>query len=134
MADLRFYSKALTQAEVSALYNKYAKLPVFVDDCSDYNESIAAESGTYLSDSPYQIISGTWKISRRTDQPNGKQIECVTDGQLKYSGLVNADDMYTKEFELVSGTPTLTKNSTNIEIDAVAGEKVGKVHLTFGTC
>lgn len=107
--------------------------PTFIDDFLDYDESIATESGEFLSNSQWRIISGTWKISRRTDQPNGKQIECVTDGQLRYNGLVGADDMYTKQFELVSGTPTLTKNSTNIEIDAVAGDKVGKVHLSYGT-
>lgn len=127
------YSDEKSSAWVASQYNKYAKLPFFLDDFLDYNESIANVTAGFLENSNWEIITGTWKISRRTDQPSGHQIECIGNGKLRYKGLLDADDMYTKEFELLSGTPTLTKNSTNVEIDALATEKVGKVHLSYGT-
>jgi hypothetical protein len=103
MADLRFYSKALTQAEVSALYNKYAKLPVFIDDLSDANESVAANSGEFLENTDWRINSGSFKISRDTvDGKPSKVIECDSAGEV---GMPLIDNMPgTIEFDFYHNT------------------------------
>jgi hypothetical protein len=80
----QIFTRALSQSEITQLYNCGAQAVNFK---TDYGvcESVAAESatppGTELSNSPFRIESGSFKIS--TDTIGGdtcKVIECVTAG------------------------------------------------------
>lgn len=88
IAEVIEFDSVLTQAEVTALYEKYAKLPVFVDDLSDANESVAAEGGAvgeFLSNTKWRFgdTAARYKISAKTSGlPGEKQIECTTAGIL----------------------------------------------------
>jgi hypothetical protein len=81
---IEIFTRALSQSEITQLYNCGAQAVNFK---TDYGvcESVAAESatppGTELSNSPFRIESGSFKIS--TDTIGGdtcKVIECVTAG------------------------------------------------------
>jgi hypothetical protein len=87
ISDVQVFNRALTQSEITALYQCGASAVNFK---TDYGvcESVAAESatppGTELSNSPFRIESGSFKIS--TDTIGGdtcKVIECVTAGVLQ---------------------------------------------------
>ncbi len=88
IAEVIEFDSVLTQAEVTALYEKYAKLPVFVDDLSDALESVAAEGGavgTFLSNTNWKFgdTSARYKVSRdETLNVGQKVIECTTAGLL----------------------------------------------------
>ncbi len=69
IAEVEFFNYQMTQAEVSADYEKYAKIPYFLDNLKDANESIAAEGGVvgeYLSNTDWRFgdTSARYKISR----------------------------------------------------------------------
>ena len=80
ISNFQFFERALTQSEITQLYNCGAQA---VNWKSDYGvtESVAAETSGELSNSVARIISGSHKIS--TDTINGctaKVVECVTAG------------------------------------------------------
>jgi hypothetical protein len=81
LSSPQVFTRALSQSEITALYNCGASAVNFK---TDYGvcESVSAESAPgELSNSPFRKESGTWKIS--TDTIGGdtcKVIECVTTG------------------------------------------------------
>jgi hypothetical protein len=84
ISNFQFFERALSQSEITALYNCGASAVNFKTDYGVV-ESVAAESAPgELSNSPFRKESGTWKIS--TDTIGGdtcKVIECVTAGVLQ---------------------------------------------------
>lgn len=127
--DLEFLNRAMSDDEIAADYRTYAKKVMFHEDWVGARPSVANETTGMLGDSGWSIESGTWKIS---ESATWKGAECVVAGQLKYRGLLGASDWNTAEFGQESGTPTLTKNASDLQIDALAGEKIGVVRLTLG--
>ena len=117
--------------------NRYKKPDGTLIDCyitrwgHGWNESISNETSGFLSNTCWKINSGTWKVSNRSGYQ--KVLECVADGQLQYDGIKGADTWTTNDFEHVSGTATLTKADKYLQIDAVAGDKVGNINLTSAT-
>jgi len=102
MADFRVYSGTLSATQVSALYKEYAKLPYFIDELQDANESVAANSGAFLENTDWRIYSGAFKISRDETLGVGqKVIECTTAGTLYQE----SNQAYgTWEFDLYKGS------------------------------
>ena len=92
----------------------------------DWNVSIANVTSGFLGNSGWTVNSGTWKI---VDNGEYKVLSCIATGQLT-RWLEGASGMTTTTFEQVSGTPTLTKNANNLQIDAITGAKVGIISLT----
>jgi len=88
---MNIYSDEKSAAWVSSQYQKYAKIPTFLDDLKDANESVAAEGGaigTQLSNTNWKFgdASARYKISRdETFGVGAKVIECTTAGVL-YQG------------------------------------------------
>jgi len=99
----------------------------YIADGKGWNESVANVTSGLLENTGFTVNTGTWKVSDR-DGFN-KVLECVADGQIEQP-LGGVSGWTTNTFELVSGTPTLIKNATNIQIDAVAGDKVGVISLS----
>jgi len=106
ISETEVFNYAKSQAEVSADYNKYAKLPYFLDSLKDANESIAAEGGAigdYLSDTGWKFgdASARYKVSRdETLEVGAKVIECTTAGLLYQE----SQQAYgTWEFDLMKG-------------------------------
>ena len=90
VADLRVYNYALSSVERADLYNKYAKLPTFIDDLKDANESIVAEGGAIgapLSNTEWKFGDATakYKISRDSIDALPASGELVVGGVL-YTG------------------------------------------------
>jgi hypothetical protein len=85
-----------------------------------------AVSGEYISGTEWQVISGSWAIKEDKDKA---YLECVTDGKVRYVSLNGASGWATEIFEQLSGAPSLTKNTGNIEIDGVTGDQVGEILL-----
>jgi hypothetical protein len=80
ISNVQIFNRALSQSEITQLYNCGAQAVNFK---TDYGvcESVAAETSGELSNSPFRIESGSFKIS--TDTIGGdtcKVIECVTAG------------------------------------------------------
>ena len=94
MAEVKLLNYAQTQAEITADYNKYAKMPYFLDDLKDANESIAAEGGavgTHLSNTEWKFgdTSARYKISREstTNMIGGSQL--LVDGDMEAVGVAD---------------------------------------------
>jgi hypothetical protein len=100
-------------------------VPAYQDNIQTARLSLANETSGQLSNTGMGINTGTWKLS--TDA-TGRHYECVSAGQLERR-LLGADAMTTDSFVEV-GSATLTKNPTNIQIDAIAGDKIREVILS----
>ena len=79
-----------------------------------------------LSNSIFTINSGTWSV---VDTGTQKVLNCVANGQLQLF-FTGADNLTTTTFETISGTPTITKNALNIQLNALAGEQIGIIRLS----
>lgn len=76
----KIYNYILTPEKILNNYKEVARAIQFKTDWG-VRESVAAESSGNLSNSPFRILTGTWKISTTTIQGNVvKVIECVTAG------------------------------------------------------
>lgn len=88
ISEVEIINGTWSQTDVTADYKKYAKLPYFIDDLKDANESVAAEggaTGTFLSNTAWRFGDATarYKISRDETLGVGqKVIECDTAGAL----------------------------------------------------
>jgi len=70
-----------------------------------------------------------YKYSLSDEDTYSKQrLECVTDGQVKTP--LSGASGYTTDTFLETGSATLTKNANDLQIDAVAGDKIFSVILT----
>jgi len=103
---------------------------VYIVDGRGWNESVANVTTGFLENTTFKVNTGTWKVSDRGTEDGRKILECVGDGQLQMDGLSGVSGWTTNTFELIAGTPTLTKNANNIRIDAVAGDKIGEISIT----
>ena len=104
-------------------------LDCYIADGRGWNESIANQTSGFLSNTGFVINTGTWKVSSRGTADGRKVLECVGNGQLQMT-LMGVSGWTTNTFEQFAGTPSLTKNTDNIQIDAVAGDKIGIINLT----
>lgn len=127
--DIELRNRALSDAEIAADYAAYASKVMFHEDWAAARPSVANETSGMLGNTGWSIESGTWKIS---ESATWEGAECVVAGQLKYRGLNGASGWTIAEFEQESGTPTLMKNAADLQIDALATEKIGVVRLTLG--
>lgn len=98
---------------------------IYRNDFSDYPVTIGSALGAGNPFTDGTIQTGTWKVG---NDSTGRHLLNVTDGQLKIP-LVGASGFTTDTFE-ISGTPTLTKNANDLQVDAVAGEKIYSIILT----
>jgi len=105
-----------------------AMVPAFDDDHSYQRVSLANETTGMLSNSGWEIQSGTWKLAETA--AGVRYLSCIADGQLKWRGVAGVAGWTLREFEILAGTPTLTQNATDLQIDAVAGEQIGRIFLT----
>jgi len=116
LSDAKLLERA-TEAKAKLIYNSNLKgEPITLGS--------ALGAGEVLSDG--QVQTGTWKIDADS---TGHHFLCVTDGQVKIP-LENAANHTTNTFS-ISGTPTLTKNTNDLQLDAVAGEKIYSVIITL---
>ncbi len=127
----QFYDESLQEGLVNSLPKRRFQLPGQVTSVN-YNSNLIGEpvtlgsalgAGEPISDGKVQ--TGTWKISVDS---TGKHFDCVTDGQIKIP-LQGASGFTTDTFS-ISGTPTLTKNANDLQLDAVAGEKIYSIIIT----
>ena len=102
-----------------------AKKLIYKNDLSDEPITVASSVSSGVI-GRFGIDSGAWKISY---DGTYKWLECVTAGKVT-TPLLDADVLTTDTFT-VSGSPTLTKTSTGLEIDAIAGEKVRLIIITL---
>lgn len=80
LADLRVYNKILSAAEKNNLYKQYAKTPLYIEDFSDANESVTAQT-VFVENTDFKVASGSFKIARdETNRPGKKHLECVSSG------------------------------------------------------
>ncbi|MCK5019282.1 MAG: LamG domain-containing protein [Candidatus Peribacteraceae bacterium] len=124
----RLLNQAWTAGEVKARAARVAGIVLFNEDWS-YPPTVVDATTGMLAGSGWRVEAGTWALGEDSDGPYAA---CVANGQLRYHGLPGADDWATAVFEERSGTPTLTKNADNLQIDALAGEQIGLVRLTLG--
>jgi hypothetical protein len=148
VSGLLVFPDALTAAEIAALHtwsqSRYtphkqwpgggldiptlagtSANPRFIDNIQTARVSLANETSGQLSNTGAQINSGTWKLSEDAD---GRYYDCVVNGQLEHP-LIGASGFDTEAF-VATGTATLTKNANNIQIDALAGERITRIVLT----
>ena len=125
LEDIKVHNTKLTQAQIDELFAVAQKKVDYYQNGKDWNVSVANVTANFLENTGWTVNTGTWKVS---DNGVYKVLECVADGQLQRP-LEGASLLNTTTFETVSGTPTLTKNTSNLQIDAVAGEKVGIITL-----
>lgn len=92
----------------------------------DIEVTTANQTSGFLSNSIFTINSGTWSV---VDIGTQKVLNCVANGQLQLF-FAGADNLTTTTFETISGTPTITKNALNIQLDALAGEQIGIIRLS----
>jgi hypothetical protein len=98
--------------------------PTYVDNIQSARVSLTNETSGFLSNTGLEIVSGTWTV---TEDSTGRAITCVGAGKLRRQ-LNGANGYDTKTF--VATGATLTKNTTNFEIDAGAGDTVTAIVLT----
>ena len=121
--SVKVRSRQLTDAEVLAEYNEGARKLIYRNTFEDAQVTLGTSSGELNG---WLTQTGSFKTG---EDSTGKHLLCVTDGQVK-TRLDRADLATTNTFS-ISGTPTLTKNTNDLQIDAVAGEKVYSVILTL---
>ena len=92
----------------------------------DLEVTTANQTSGFLSNSIFTINSGTWSV---VDTGTQKVLNCVANGQLQLF-FTGADNLTTTTFETISGTPTITKNALNIQLNALAGEQIGIIRLS----
>ena len=123
---VKVYDTKLTQAQIDLAYAQVGKKVFYHQTGQDWEVSSGNVTGGFLENTGFTVSTGTWQVDDGTG--NAKVLHCIADGKLTLP-LANASELATTTFELVSGSPTLTKNANSIEIDAVAGEKVGVILL-----
>ena len=81
LAEFALFDKVLSKLEIQNLYKRYAKLPVLLDDFSDYIVSLTDESAILLSDSIWRFADNeATRISVSSSYPyksTQKVINCV---------------------------------------------------------
>jgi len=85
IGDFRVYNTELTQTEIKKIYKNYANTPLFVDDLSDANESVTAESGAFLSNTEWRISSGSYKVGLDTTSGHTVGSNIISDGDAEDS-------------------------------------------------
>lgn len=84
VGEVQIWNRVLSSSEIIADYNKYAKLPYFLDDLKDANVSVAAEGGAarnFLSNTDWRFFTttGNFKIADATGGDlYEKEIHCST--------------------------------------------------------
>jgi hypothetical protein len=121
--DIRVYDSIPTEAKRDEIYEQGAKKLIYRNTFEDAQVTLGTSSDDLNG---WSRQTGTWKIG---EDATGKYLECVTAGQVT-EPLPNADTFTTNTFT-ISGTPTLTKTSSHLEIDAVAGDKIYSVIITI---
>lgn len=110
MNNVSFYSSARSASWVADDYKKFARAVQFKTDWGAY-ESDAAVSAGFIENTPFNVLSGTWKIVTTT--LNGspvKALQCVTDGAVNVdlsslSGFPKEDLAYgTYDFWMYKGS------------------------------
>lgn len=86
LAFVALYNRTMTQAEFQAIYDQVARAVQFKTDWG-VAETVSDKTGGFLGEpgglSPFEIISGTWKISNDTiEGQTCKVIECVSAGAI----------------------------------------------------
>ena len=101
---------------VGEAYNKYAKLPIYINDLKDANESIAAEGGTVgtqLSNTDWKFgdTTGRYKISRDSLEGKVGGPEKLVDGDMEAVGV--------GDWTAVNGTVTKSVDNPHSGTQAV---------------
>jgi hypothetical protein len=97
-----------------------------VASSNNFKDAFVSLGATSSELNGWAVQTGTWKIGEDT---TGKHLLCVTDGQVK-AQLVGASGYTTNTFT-ETGSATLTKNANDLQIDAVVGDKIYSVILTY---
>lgn len=126
--DVQCFNRVLSSDEIQADYEKFASLCTFFYDANDSRVSLANETGGRLSNAPFRISTGTWKISEDT---TGRYIDCVSSGNL-ICDRVGSNNDNTKQF-VYSGTASLTKAADKLTLTATTGAKIRLIHFTVGS-
>lgn len=144
MYELLQFNTVLTDQQIAQLYEDLDSQPFLSGlpkrDFTDYSGMVTINYHETFADRPVTlgsalgsgepfaggtVQSGTWKIGA---DATGHHALCVTDGRYTVP-LVGASGLTTDTFS-TSGTPTLTKNTNELQIDAVAGEKIYQITIT----
>jgi hypothetical protein len=99
--------------------------PYYVDSIQYARVTLASVTAGSLSNTGLTVQTGTWAVG---EDGTGRYLECVADGQITES-VIGASGADTAEFAY-TGTASLTKTATEIQIDATAGAKIRAVRLT----
>jgi hypothetical protein len=122
VAACGIFNSILSDADRAELCEYAKNIPVYKNTFEDAPVSLGATSQELNG---WRIETGTWKIG---EDATGKHLLCVTDGQVT-TPLEGASSFTTDTFQ-ETGSATLTKNTNNLQIDAVAGDKIYSIILT----
>lgn len=121
----------LTEAEIQQRYAEIASTVLFHETWELARPAVkSSTAGMFVDGTRWQVVSGEWIPNEDKDGP---YLECVSNGKVRYVSLLGANFWNTKTFEQKNGAPTLTKNTKDIEIDGVTGDKIGEILLTLGS-
>lgn len=95
----------------------------YVDNISSARVTINDVTAGQVSNTGLFVQSGTWRLG----ETGGRHIECVSSGQIVAS-VIGASSANTRTFDY-TGTATLTKTASQIQIDATTGAKITAVQL-----
>ncbi len=144
-----FVSRFMNVSEVKADYLKYANRLQYKVDLDKARVSSADETEGYLSNTPFQIQSGVWRIVDATiNGKKTKSVKCVTSGILYIEkeklGIASVDgaygswDLYLKHQNTVNTNVHFMASTTDLattagyEIQCTSGEKVRLREFTGG--
>jgi hypothetical protein len=127
---IRLRGRYMDAYEVNSRYHEIARKVLFYETWETARPTIVnATAGHVLDGTNWMVESGTWKIS---EDPAWKGPECVVAGKIVTHGVSDTDEWTITRFEQIAGTPNLTRGSDRLEIDGLAGDKVGEIILTQG--
>lgn len=90
--QFKIYEKAFTPEEVYKEYLKGASVIKYRFNASEYRVSLKDETSGWLSNTPYQILSGTFRIvDDILDGKHVKAVHCIADGELKIDHHITGD-------------------------------------------
>jgi len=136
VGEIVYFNTALTPAQVAQLYAESLQEAcitgmvkrnfISAANCKYRNtfEDATATISNLTSGSlgDFNIAAGTWAIG---EDATGKYLSCVANGQVK-TPLTGASGFTTGTFT-ETGSATLTKNANDLQIDAVAGDKIYEI-------